>query len=460
MAVTAGTLEVVSLTATAITVEVVGAASETPGLNPSPYRFRHRVPPEAIPGWSAWNASATYVMEGLTPGVTYEISHMTRTADPIELAAGAVLEVTTPGDGGGGDPPPDPLPEAGLTPGVSTGHLAHHERLHASVGQGLPTSVNEGDTGHLAHHATLKTAYDVANPSTPLPALTGSGDTHAQVHQLLHGWVNDAAEVVWQAKIDSAPVGDVTTATMSGIFGPTFDTSVTVVENSEVVSDGGAKVLRQHIPADTLGSLIASPKLPRRMEDATLSFDVRFDPGFVWRNGLKVGAGLVGIVPGASIYAPTSGQSRDNGCSIRIMVHGNDVGGTGTRPFESKLGAITPADSNQIVTYLYVVSPNVGFNGFGFHEGVGKFTQGQWHNVRMRGKMNTPGAADGIYQLWIDDELVVNATNYDFRGSKANVLWDAVLWDTHRGGGATSNWLSSRNDYLDLRNVYVEGPPA
>lgn len=87
----------------------------------------------------------------------------------------------------------NPLPEV-VIEGVSTGHLAHHGRLHQArntAGGALPATVAGGGTGHLAHHSELKTWYDAAHPASPLPVVA-DGASHASAHQLLHVWINEA----------------------------------------------------------------------------------------------------------------------------------------------------------------------------------------------------------------------------------------------------------------------------
>jgi len=41
---------------------------------------------------------------------------------------------------------------------------------------------------------------------------------------------------------------------------------------------------------------------------------------------------------------------------------------------------------------------------------------GEWYLVEQRVRLNTPGRSDGIMQLWIDEKLVVERTNINFRG--------------------------------------------
>lgn len=256
-------------------------------------------------------------------------------------------------------------------------------------------------------------------------------------------------QTLWQANLAGVPLGPTTAETIRTILGPTFATAESLILNSEVIT---GEALRQHIPAGTLGSLTATPILPQRVDDATISFDVRFDPEFVWQHGLKFGAGLVGVKPGAGIYEPTSGRSRDLGCSVRLMVHGNYGG---ERPFQGQLGPLKPGTDNEVVTYLYARHPSDGFGGFGWHTGLGSFTRGDWHRVKMRAKLNTPRRRNGVFEVWIDDDLRWNSNSMDYRGSDASIRWDAVLWDTHRGGGPQENWLSPRDDYLDMRNITV-----
>jgi hypothetical protein len=60
---------------------------------------------------------------------------------------------------------------------------------------------------------------------------------------------------------------------------------------------------------------------------------------------------------------------------------------------------------------------------------------GRWICFEMEVKLNTPGAADGLYRLWADDSLIVQRTNVDLRGSLTNKINELML-DCYWNGGS------------------------
>lgn len=260
-----------------------------------------------------------------------------------------------------------------------------------------------------------------------------------------------APEKVWELNLAGTPTGQLWSATSDQLLGTTLAKSAGLHQNGAVVQEGNEKLFRNNIPAGSLGNIVTSPVLPSMMH-CRVTFDVRFDPNFDWRWGGKFGAGLLGVKEGVDIYAPTSGQGRDNGWSVRFMWHGR--GDDGDRPFELTLGPIPEGQDNQIVTYIYAITPNEGFNGFGYHAPVGKLTAGVWHTCSIEVELNTPGVANGRLIYKVDDnEWRHNGVRFR---DIPEITTTAVLFNTQRGGGLDGSWPSSQNNYLDIRNLYVE----
>jgi hypothetical protein len=273
--------------------------------------------------------------------------------------------------------------------------------------------------------------------------------------------------VVWQDRFDTAPLGQPTKSTGDSLFTPMADptddktyirSSNAYIHSSIEADPAGGGMLHHTIPAGELGQFTVSPRLTREVEHATLQYDIRFDDNFDWRWGGKM-PGLVGVAPGVNIYAPTSGRTnRDVGFSTRLMWNGR--GDDGSRPFQGTLGPIPAGRDNDIVTYIYARYPQEGFDGYGWQANLGSELQrGVWHNIKMEVKLNTVGRNDGIYNVWFDDDLRFSASNWNYR-NRSDVMIDAVLYDIHRGGGAGSpNWVSSRDTYVDVRNMVVTEVP-
>jgi len=60
---------------------------------------------------------------------------------------------------------------------------------------------------------------------------------------------------------------------------------------------------------------------------------------------------------------------------------------------------------------------------------------GRWVCFEMEVQLNTPGAADGAYRLWIDDTLAVERTGVDLRGSQTYSINECML-DCYWNGGS------------------------
>ena len=68
----------------------------------------------------------------------------------------------------------------------------------------------------------------------------------------------------------------------------------------------------------------------------------------------------------------------------------------------------------------------------------------QWVAVEVEVKLNTPGATDGIMRMWLDDNLVIDSTNVDLRGSTTDLI-NEVMLDTYWNDGSPT----SLNRYYD-----------
>lgn len=69
-------------------------------------------------------------------------------------------------------------------------------------------------------------------------------------------------------------------------------------------------------------------------------------------------------------------------------------------------------------------------------------TPGRWVCFELQAKMNTPGQADGLFRLWVDDALVLAYLNRQLRGAKPT---DPAPSDAKWG-------------YLDVAGQYGESP--
>lgn len=51
----------------------------------------------------------------------------------------------------------------------------------------------------------------------------------------------------------------------------------------------------------------------------------------------------------------------------------------------------------------------------------------QWYDVRVRARLNTPGSADGVLQLWLDGNLVIDRQDMNFRGGYTQQTWNYLM---------------------------------
>ena len=84
------------------------------------------------------------------------------------------------------------------------------------------------------------------------------------------------------------------------------------------------------------------------------------------------------------------------------------------------------------------------------------FEGGRTHTVTLRHKMNTVGQNDGILQVWIDGNLMVDRHDYVYR-TRSDVKVGHLLWHLFRGGN-TAAWAGSRDGYVEISGLKVTTP--
>jgi hypothetical protein len=65
------------------------------------------------------------------------------------------------------------------------------------------------------------------------------------------------------------------------------------------------------------------------------------------------------------------------------------------------------------------------------------FFPGNWYDVRVRAKLNALGQANGILQVWVDDRLVIDRQDMNFRGGYDQATWNYLML-TDNGSGPSS----------------------
>jgi hypothetical protein len=156
------------------------------------------------------------------------------------------------------------------------------------------------------------------------------------------------------------------------------------------------------------------------VDDATLTYQVRFPVGFQFVKGGKL-PGLCGV----ACY--TGGTNGQNGFSARLMWR---TAGAGE-------------------AYVYSATTV----GYGDSLGRGNWyfqADGKWHTISEHVHMNTPGVADGTIDIAYDGIAVSHDSGITFR-TTSSVHIDGLMFSTFYGGH-DSTWAPTTTTTLDFAN--------
>jgi hypothetical protein len=128
----------------------------------------------------------------------------------------------------------------------------------------------------------------------------------------------------------------------------------------------------------------------------------------------------------------------------------SNTGGDPPNGYDGWSGRLDWTSGGGVISYLYV--PGIAEYGLELPWQVGSQTKllvpGQWESLELRYVMNTPGAANGIAQGWINNQLALDRANINFR-STPNLAIDNLMFSTFFGG-ATADYASPINQYADF----------
>ncbi len=182
-----------------------------------------------------------------------------------------------------------------------------------------------------------------------------------------------------------------------------------LVELAENEGTNSSKGILVSFVGDERGSkrIVKHIRLPRALTEATLNFEVKFDEGFRFVKGGKLhGLGPLEKVTGGDPIHP-------NGWSARIMFK----------------------ESGKVAPYIYHQDMK-GQYGEGNTTNNPVFTPGTWHKIAIYMKINSPANTNnGLFQLWIDNELVREMGGLKYRGNEGSgTLINYILFSTFHGG--------------------------
>ena len=149
----------------------------------------------------------------------------------------------------------------------------------------------------------------------------------------------------------------------------------------------------------------------------TLSYSVRFQPGFRFVKGGK----LPGLFGGD---AGSGGHHEKGGFSTRFMWR---AGGAG-----------------EVYAYL----PNEKGYGASLGRGRWRFTPGRWVRVAQRVVLNAPGRNNGTITVWVNGRQVFSQGGLVYRND-GDVHIDGLFFSSFFGG-SDSSWASPNNQYADF----------
>ena len=183
-------------------------------------------------------------------------------------------------------------------------------------------------------------------------------------------------------------------------------------------------------------------------EEAFLSYRVKFENGFDFVRGGK----LPGLAGGS---APSGSTPADGvrGWTGRLMWRTNFRGESGF-PEQSTTHGIS-----------YAKHVHSGFDQDGRQEDRVFWTEEDetdttmvadvWYTIRQRIRMNTPGERDGIIQIWLDNRLVLDQDNIQFRNIP-DLAIDHFFFSTFFGGGDA--WRSSKHEVIFFDDFKISVP--
>ncbi|ORY78443.1 hypothetical protein BCR35DRAFT_325423 [Leucosporidium creatinivorum] len=137
--------------------------------------------------------------------------------------------------------------------------------------------------------------------------------------------------------------------------------------------------------------------------NVSLSYSVFFEKGFDFVKGGK----LPGLYGGAT--ACSGGSAAESCFSTRLMFR---TGGKGElylyAPREKQVEALCTLGPLSYCNSVY---------GMSIGRGSWTFKTGEWTDIRQDIWLNTPGVADGGFNIWVNDELVLHSDSVYYRNS-------------------------------------------
>jgi len=190
-------------------------------------------------------------------------------------------------------------------------------------------------------------------------------------------------------------------------------------------------------------------KLDGKYEEAILNYRIKFKSGFDFVKGGK----LPGLAGGDT---PTGGDPANgiDGWSGRFMWKTDKRRWHGTTRQQT-------AYPISYAKYFKSGSKQDGSladraNWQGRNSIRSVFKPGVWYSIRQRVKMNDPGVANGILQIWLNDELVLDQQDRTIR-LKPQLKIDCMYFSTFFGG-SDNQWSTSKDETIYFDDFEISVP--
>jgi len=86
---------------------------------------------------------------------------------------------------------------------------------------------------------------------------------------------------------------------------------------------------------------------------------------------------------------------------------------------------------------------------------------GSWNKIKFRLKLNSLGNSDGIFQLWVNDELKCSYSNMNYRGTYSSYGWNHLMMSMDANPShPQSQWISRDKIHIFSGVGFVLSPPG
>jgi hypothetical protein len=163
-------------------------------------------------------------------------------------------------------------------------------------------------------------------------------------------------------------------------------------------------------------------------KDYIFEYRLRFDTGYDFSRGGKI----PGLAGGS---APTGCVDTDgSGFSARMMWREN----------------------GKLIGYIYDLDQRVDC-GEGINTSI-TFKPGTWYAMKEHVRVNTARNHDGILQIWVDGQLVIDEKNRAYMTEAPGRLINQVLFHAFFGG-STQDWAPSRQVSISFADPFATRLP-